>query len=262
VIVATEGFGNNHIDWAHAIGAILRHGTPTVGVTWAARQGRLVVGNEDLVALVETNRSAHGRETLRIGENTATSADADRAVAMLRTFIAGIDIDRAPVEWDPAVIADNQRQVAEAGAGGLCERLRSEIAVPQLLTPPLAPLRVPLSEARIALISAAGPFVRGDRPFKPAGDSTFREIPATTPREDISFGVATYDHSDVNRDPNFMLPLDRLGELAAAGAVGVPTESHFGFNGGGGDLEQIRLYLAPGLLQRLRSLQANGLTGD
>jgi Aldehyde dehydrogenase family len=174
VIVATEGFGNNHIDWAHAIGAILRHGTPTVGVTWAARQGKLVVGSEYLVALVETNRSADGRETLRLGENTATAADADRAVAMLRTFIAGIDIDRAPAEWDPAVIAEPERET-EAGDGGLCEHLRSEIPVPQLVTPPLAPLKVPLSETRIALISAAGPLVVGDQPFKPAGDSTFRE---------------------------------------------------------------------------------------
>jgi D-proline reductase (dithiol) PrdA len=263
VIVATEGFGNNHIDWAHAIGAILRHGTPTVGVTWAARQGKLVVGNEYLVALVETNRSSDGRETLRVGENTMRAADADRAIAMLRTFIAGIDIDAAPTEWDPAVIAENQRKVAEADEGGLCEHLRSEIAVAQLVTSPLAPLRVPLSDARIALISAAGPLVVGDQPFKPAGDSTFREIPAATPRDEIAFGVTTYDHADVNRDANVMLPLDRLTELAQSGDVGASTASHFGFNGGGGDLEQIRLQLAPELLNRLRAIQADGviLTG-
>jgi D-proline reductase (dithiol) PrdB len=182
---------------------------------------------------------------------------------MLRTFVAGIDIDSAPAEWDPAVVVENQRRVAEGGDGGLCEHLRSEIPVPQLLAPLLASLQVPLSEARIALISAAGPFVSSDQPFKSAGDSTFREIPVATSREEITFGVTTYDHSDVNRDPNVMLPLDRLDELAHGGRVGVPTASHFGFNGGGGDLEQIRLQLAPDLLQRLRSVQADGviLTG-
>ena len=116
VIVATEGFGNNHIDWAHAIAGIVRHGVPAVGVTWAADQGRLVVGNEDLVALVEANGSASGRETLRLGENCATPAVADRAVTMLRSFAAGVDVLPAPAAWDAGVIAANQALVdAEAG---------------------------------------------------------------------------------------------------------------------------------------------------
>ncbi len=259
VIVATEGFGNNHIDWAHAIAGILRHGTPTVGVTWAADQGRLVVGNEYLVALVEVNRSATGRETLRLGENTATAADAERATAMLRSFVAGIDIHPAHGAWDPGAVEANQALVAQAGRGGMVDGLCSEIPIAALAAPTLAPLRVPLARARIALVSAAGPYVRGDAPFAGAGDSTFRVIPGTTPATEIVYGVGSYDHSDVNADPNVMLPLERLSELAAAGEIGAAAAEHYGFNGGGGDLEKLRAELAPQLIDRLRAMHADAV---
>jgi D-proline reductase (dithiol) PrdA len=263
VIVATEGFGNNHIDWAHAIAQILKHGTPTVGVTWAGSQGRLVVGNEYLVALIDTNQSADGRETLRLGENTATPEVAARAVTMLRSFAAGIDIQPAPSSWDPTVITANQRLVAEAGPTGLCDTLRSEIPVPHLVTPRLTPLRVRLSEARVALVSAAGPFRRGDQPFREAGDTSYREIPADDQAAAITFGVGSYDHSDVNRDPNVMLPIERLRELVLSGEIGATTAVHLGFNGGGGDLERLRDGLAPQLLEQLRAMRADAvvLTG-
>jgi hypothetical protein len=69
VIVATEGLATTSTV-SRSPGS--SNGVPTVGVTWAAEQG-LVVGNEYLVALVETNRSADSRETLRLSENTATA---------------------------------------------------------------------------------------------------------------------------------------------------------------------------------------------
>jgi D-proline reductase (dithiol) PrdA len=259
VIVATEGFGNNHIDWAHAISRILRYGTPTVGVTWAADQGRLVVGNEYLVALVEVNRSPDGRETLRLGENTASAADADRAATMLRSFVIGIDILPSRCAWDATVIAANQELVGRTARNDTCEGLRSEIPISALAAPSLAPLRVPIREARVALVSAAGPHLRGDTPFAGAGDSTFRVIPAGTSAGDVTFGVGSYDHSDVNADPNVMLPFDRLDELAAEGSVGAATAEHYGFNGGGGDLEKLRTELAPQLLDRLRAMHADAV---
>jgi D-proline reductase (dithiol) PrdB len=123
----------------------------------------------------------------------------------------------------------------------------------------LAHLRVPVSKARIALVSAAGPYVRGDEPFRPAGDSTFRAIPSGTPASSIAFGVGSYDHTDVNADPNVMLPVDRLDELVDAGLAGAATGEHYGLNGGGGDLERLRNELAPQLLDRLRAMHADAV---
>lgn len=257
-IVATEGYGNNHIDFADHLAEITKFGVPCVGVTWSAHQGSLVVGNEYMVALVEVNKSASGRETKVLSENTASAADAKRAVAMLKTLMAGTDILPAPAQWNPEVVAENQRLVEDAASrdGGLAAAtpgLRSEVPVPGIVPSMLSPLRVPLRQARITLVTAGGAMVRGEPPFDRAGDSTFRAIPAETPANELEFGVTSYDHTDVNRDPNCMFPLERARELAAAGEIGGLTAFHFGMQGGGGDMEAIRTQLAPALIERLKS---------
>jgi D-proline reductase (dithiol) PrdA len=45
VIVTTEGFGNNHVDFASHLEQPGQRGIPGVGMTYAAVQGQLVVGN-------------------------------------------------------------------------------------------------------------------------------------------------------------------------------------------------------------------------
>ena len=267
-ILATEGFGNNHIDFGLALKEIAAYGTPCVGVTWAARQGRLVTGNEYMVALVEVNRSADGRETRVLAENTARLGDGRRAAAMLKTLMLGIDVLPAPSGWDPAVVAENARLVEEevAFSGGTPSAtmgLRSEVPVPTTQPGALASLRTPLAHARVALVTASGAYVQGQEPFDRAGDHSFREIPADTPRDRIAFAAGGYDHSDVNRDPDCMLPLARLRELVAAGHVGGATETHIGFHGGGGDFDLLWDQLAPALVSRLEQMHADAvlLTG-
>lgn len=267
-ILATEGFGNNHIDFGLALKDIAAYGTPCVGVTWAARQGRLVTGNEYMVALVEVNRSADGRESRVLAENTARSGDARRATAMLKSVMAGIGVLPAPSDWDPAVVSENARLVEEeatfmGGVPSATAGLRSEAPVPTIQPSALASLSLPLAHSRVALVTASGAYVRGQAPFDRAGDHSFREVPADTPGDRIAFGSGGYDHSDVNRDPNCMLPLDCLRKLVAAGDVGGATEAHIGFQGGGGDIDQIRDRLAPAVVDRLKQMHADAvlLTG-
>ena len=64
-IVTTEGFGNNHIDFASHIEQIGQRGIPVVGMTYSAVQGQLVMGNAYMDAMVELNKSATGMEGLR-----------------------------------------------------------------------------------------------------------------------------------------------------------------------------------------------------
>lgn len=53
IIITTEGFGNNHIDFgSHHEQAGLR-GIPVVGMSFCAVQGALVTGNEYMVAMVD-----------------------------------------------------------------------------------------------------------------------------------------------------------------------------------------------------------------
>ena len=54
--VTTEGFGNNHIDFASHIEQIGMRGIPVVGMSFCAVQGALVVGNKYMTHMVDNNK--------------------------------------------------------------------------------------------------------------------------------------------------------------------------------------------------------------
>lgn len=113
-IVTTEGFGNNHIDFASHIEQIGKRGIPVVGVTYAAYQGQLIVGNKYMDAMVELNKDPNGMESEILGDNTLTREDAERALAMLKAKMAGVEIKPAPKKWDQSVIEKNQELIRKA----------------------------------------------------------------------------------------------------------------------------------------------------
>lgn len=110
-IVTTEGFGNNHIDFSMNISAIGSRGIPVVGVTFAAYQGQLVVGNQYMDAMVELNKDPDGLENEILAENTLTGDDSRRAILMLKNKMAGIEIEPPERRWDEDVIKTNQMLV-------------------------------------------------------------------------------------------------------------------------------------------------------
>ncbi|XXY62513.1 D-proline reductase (dithiol) proprotein PrdA [Sorangium sp. So ce281] len=110
-IVTTEGFGNNHIDFADSIEQIGARGVSVVGVSFSACQGQLVVGNRYMDAMIELNKNPEGRESEILGESTLCLEDARRALLMLKTKMAGIPIAPANRRWTQSVIDANQRLV-------------------------------------------------------------------------------------------------------------------------------------------------------
>ncbi|MDU1527218.1 MAG: D-proline reductase (dithiol) proprotein PrdA, partial [Gemella haemolysans] len=94
-IVTTEGFGNNHIDFASHIEEIGKRGVSVVGMTYSAVQGALVVGNEYMKAMVDNNKSKQGIENEILSNNTLCKEDAIRALAMLKTQMGGGTIKKA-----------------------------------------------------------------------------------------------------------------------------------------------------------------------
>jgi D-proline reductase (dithiol) PrdA len=147
VIVTTEGFGNNHVDFASHMDQIGKRGIPVVGMTYAAVQGQLVVGNASMDALVDLNKSPQGLENEVLAYNTLCPEDAIRALAMLKAKMAGEAIQPAPRTWDPAIKARNIKLVEDAtgrrvtlSASEPSLPTRSAIGAPQSTTPiPLAP---------------------------------------------------------------------------------------------------------------------------
>lgn len=111
VIVTTEGFGNNHIDFAASIEQIGARGISVVGVSFAACQGQLVVGNRYMDAMIELNKNPAGRESEILAESTLCPEDARRALLMLKTRMAGIPIEPASDRWTQSIVEANQRLV-------------------------------------------------------------------------------------------------------------------------------------------------------
>ncbi len=108
------------------------------------------------------------------------------------------------------------------------------IALPQLrrLTVgevPWTPLRRPLSDSTVTLISTGGVHLRSDRPFNVNGDPTFRVIPKGARQADLAISHQAYDKTDALRDINLVFPIERLRELEAERVIGRLAEEHYGF---------------------------------
>jgi len=88
---------------------------------------------------------------------------------------------------------------------------------------PWAPLRKPLAECRLALVTTAGVHRADQPPFDMTdrdGDPTARAFPADTPRGRLTITHDYYDHAAADEDLNVVLPVDRVRELVAEGIVG------------------------------------------
>lgn len=112
-IVTTEGFGNNHIDFAANIAEIGSRGIPVVGVTFSAYQGQLVVGNKYMDAMIELNKDPQGFENEVLGCSSICPEDAHRAILMLKTKMSGVPIEAPNRKWSQSVIDSNQKLVRQ-----------------------------------------------------------------------------------------------------------------------------------------------------
>ncbi len=101
---------------------------------------------------------------------------------------------------------------------------------------PWSPLRRPLNQCRVALVTSAGFVLPGQQPFDGrirGGDTSYRVIPADTAVGDLidTQRSESFDHSGMRRDPNLAFPLDRLRELAAQGRIGSVAPRHLSYMG-------------------------------
>ena len=101
---------------------------------------------------------------------------------------------------------------------------------------PCTPLRKPLSEARVALVTSAGVSLSEQKGFDHSikgGDTSFREIPNTVETQTLleTHRSPGFDHTGIAADRNLGFPLDRFRELAAQGVIGALNHRHFSFMG-------------------------------
>jgi len=107
----------------------------------------------------------------------------------------------------------------------------TELPCPEFATRPWVTGPV-LSERRVAIVSSAGLVVRGENPFR-GRDPDFRMILGDTKAAKLlmSHISVNFDRTGFQEDWNVVLPLDRLNELAAEGAIGSVAATHYSFMG-------------------------------
>jgi len=101
---------------------------------------------------------------------------------------------------------------------------------------PAARLRLPLRDARVALVTSAGFVMPGDAPFDldlTGGDWSYRTIAgdADIAALDMHHKSDAFDPAPIAADRNVAFPLDRLRALAAEGEVGAVALRHLSFMG-------------------------------
>lgn len=104
---------------------------------------------------------------------------------------------------------------------------------------PWTPLKKPLSESTVALVSSAGLARIGDRPFDTErehrdpwwGDPSFRMIPRGTTEREVRSHHLHIERKFLEADLDVVLPLRRLEELARVSVIGGVAQEHYSFMG-------------------------------
>ncbi len=122
-----------------------------------------------------------------------------------------------------------------------------EIQMGKPMIPPIiAPVKKPREKSKIALVTTGGIHLKNQTPFVPEnGDPTFRVIPHGTGQSDLTVTHGHYDETEVRKDVNCLLPMDRLQELVDQGFVSAAASNHISFMGYIPDVKQLVRETAP-----------------
>lgn len=127
-IVTTEGFGNNHVDFASHIEQIGMRNIPVVGMTFAGVQGQLVVGNKYMDAMIDLNKSEKGIENEILSNNCLCKEDAIRGIYMLKSKMSGRDIEKAERKYQ-SLVKDENINLIEKRTNQDIKRVKNETSL-------------------------------------------------------------------------------------------------------------------------------------
>jgi D-proline reductase (dithiol) PrdB len=143
-------------------------------------------------------------------------------------------------------------------------------SMPVLDEPPVwAPLRVPIGEAKVALLTSAGLYLKDSQPPFDVereredplwGDPTYRVIPRDTRQEQVAASHLHLNTRDFYIDFNVALPLRRFEELEAEGRIGRLADEHYSFMGfQERGCSEWRAKYGPEVAERLKEANVNAL---
>lgn len=120
---------------------------------------------------------------------------------------------------------------------------------------PFTPMSRMVEEAKGALITTGGVFVKGYPPFNDnfgVGDPSYREIPSDIKVEFLSRYHEHYDHTNAMKDINCVFPIERMRELRASGVIGSLSETFYSFMGFVTVTRPLKAVTAPEVAKKLQ----------
>lgn len=118
---------------------------------------------------------------------------------------------------------------------------------------PINPLRVPVTEARVAFVTTAGVHLPDQAPFDTAaaGDPSWRALPTETPLGELVLNHGGYDTRRASMDKNVVLPLEHLRAFRDEGRIDSLAPDVYSFMGYVADTDRLRRREAPDVAERL-----------
>ena len=147
-------------------------------------------------------------------------------------------------------ISDFKRKFANWNGG---EKLGSYPFVSNTYAP-FTPVRRALPMMNLALISSAGAYIDGMRPFDLSakdGDMEFREFPIEVEASDMRYAAKGFDAAAVQQDWNCQIPIDRLREYEANAVIGNLNSVWFSLSPWIPNAARVAEEMAPRIAERL-----------
>jgi D-proline reductase (dithiol) PrdB len=132
-----------------------------------------------------------------------------------------------------------------------------------------------LSESRVAMVSMAGVYRKGQKPFstspgiipahlramrfKDQGDWSFREVPLEADSTELLIAHAHYDNEEANEDINCVFPMVRLLELEVEGFIGECASVHYSLMGYVPEVQLILDTVTAEVIPRLKEQKAEAV---
>ena len=83
-LISADGWGNSHVDYANTCEQLGKRGIAVAGLAFNGKNGKFVVTNNYLDAIVDFCKNKDGIESNILGENNMTPTDCRKALALLK----------------------------------------------------------------------------------------------------------------------------------------------------------------------------------
>ena len=145
--------------------------------------------------------------------------------------------------------------------------IKAWINLEKLRSIPWTPLRKPLNQCTLALVSSGAIALKTDKPFDQEGerqnpwwgDPSYRILPRTATEADVNIYHLHIPTQFAEQDLNVLMPVQRLNELVQEGVIGDAAARHYSFMGYMLDPTELLKTSTPAMIRHLHEDEVDGV---